>query len=256
MKNSKLGEKIIRLEQVNSTNQFAKDLIAHVDHIEEGTTIVTYDQLSGRGRHEKTWVSEKNKNLCISIILFPTLDPSDTFLLSKFVSAGIRDYLDSLNILDVCIKWPNDIYVRDRKIAGILIENSWKKNAIQESIIGIGLNVNQTHFPDMTNNPISMKMIRKSEFNLEEVLIGLLKYLEKRYAALCEGKLREIENAYHEHLYRLNEENAFSVGGEIIRGTIRGVERDGKLKVQVGSEGIRLFDLDQIEFRHGDQPDF
>ena len=251
MKNTKLGKKIIKLEQVNSTNQFAKELIINVNDLQEGTTIVSYDQFQGKGRHQKTWISEKNKNLCISIILFPDfLTTSNLFLLSKTISVGIWDFLDRFYITDTRIKWPNDIYVQNNKIAGILIENTWKGNVLQESIIGIGLNVNQTHFPSIINQPTSMKLLRKQDFNLEEMLTGLLESIEIRYRQLCRKEIEAIDTAYHEALFRLNETTHFLTKDEKLSGKIKAVDHDGKIQILTDQHGLMRFELDDIEFIH------
>lgn len=252
-----LGRKIIRLEQVNSTNLFAKELSSYIKPLYEGTIVITQDQLSGKGRHQKSWLSEKNKNLCMSIILFPKfLDSSNLFMLSKAISLSISDYLVSLKIEDVKIKWPNDILVAGKKIAGILIENSWKSNSITESVVGIGLNVNQTHFPDVLPPPLSLKLIKKSEFEMDQVLTEISKYIEVRYEQLRNNNFSELSKDYFERLYKLREISIFISKGEEFQGTVLGVNPDGKLKIRTTDRSELEFDLDEVSFKRESQPIF
>ena len=187
------------------------------------------------------------------MILYPEfLTSSNLFLLSKTISVGIWDYLHNLNIAGVKIKWPNDIMINSNKVAGILIENSWKRNKLQESIIGVGVNVNQTHFPQMSNHPTSMKLVRKIDYDLENVLIEMLKYIEIRYLQLKAGECQLIDALYHERLLGMKEERKFNSDKKVFSGIIQGVRNDGKLSVLSKENGICDYDLDQICFSYDD----
>lgn len=140
-----IGSKIVFIKNLPSTNTYAVSLLKEGD-IPEGTIIYTNFQASGRGQMGNTWESEDGKNLLISIIIFPKMiKPAKQFIISKTVSLGIYDFLRR-HINNVLIKWPNDIYVNNDKIAGILIENSLLNDEIESTIVGIGINVNQQKF--------------------------------------------------------------------------------------------------------------
>jgi BirA family biotin operon repressor/biotin-[acetyl-CoA-carboxylase] ligase len=249
------GTKIIRLPQVNSTNQFAKELSSYIKPVFEGTTVLAEEQLGGKGRKEKEWVSEKNKNLCFSVILFPKfLDSKDLFLLSKAVSLGIWDYLNRQNLINAKIKWPNDLYVGDKKIAGILIENTWKGQELQETVVGVGLNVNQTNFPTHLPNPTSLRLVKNREFNVDEVLKDVFECLDKRYMQLKDKAFDQVNQDYRNHLYGLNELKTYDVGGIPVNGKVRGVDEDGKLKLTTQEGDEQVFDLDQISLWSGSLP--
>jgi BirA family biotin operon repressor/biotin-[acetyl-CoA-carboxylase] ligase len=248
------GSKVIHLPQVNSTNQFARELSSYIQPIFEGTTVIAEDQLGGKGRKDKEWVSEKNKNLCFSVILFPKfLTASNFFYLSKAVALGICDYLNKLNIIHARIKWPNDVYVGQDKIAGILIENSWKGSEIQETVVGIGFNVNQIHFPAHLPNPTSVQLIKNRVYDLDKVLPDLLKTLDERYKQLAEGAFDKIDTDYRYMLYGLGEYHTYLTDAGKLMAKIVGVETSGMLKVQNEAGEELLFDLDQIKLQNGSQ---
>jgi len=167
-----IGSEIIFLSNVVSTNTTAADYIRS-GMTREGMVIRAGYQSAGKGQLGNSWESEDGKNLLFSIILFPNmLAATEQFLLCEFISLGIHDYLNT--IISGCkIKWPNDIYAGDDKIAGILIENSLAGNAITSSVAGIGLNINQEVFSEQIPNPVSLKMITGINYDTDLCLKGL-----------------------------------------------------------------------------------
>ena len=152
-----IGDQVIWLEEVNSTNSHAA--IMARKQVPEGVVIAARYQTEGKGQRGNSWESEEGKNLTFSVLLYPTFLPvRDQFLLSKLTTLAICDTL-SPYIQGVSVKWPNDIYVDDCKIAGILIENSFSSHLLDTSIIGIGLNVNQKIFADDIPNPTSLAIL-------------------------------------------------------------------------------------------------
>jgi BirA family biotin operon repressor/biotin-[acetyl-CoA-carboxylase] ligase len=193
--------KIIRFDQLPSTNQHLLQLINQQD-FEEGLCVQADFQTNGRGQQGNYWESESGKNLTFSFVLCPDfLSASNQFILSQLVSVAIKQTLDRYT-KGVSVKWPNDIFWNDKKIAGILIENSLIGYHIEHSVIGIGLNVNQEHFLDTTPNPISLKMILGKSLDISILLNDLLESIFAQYTNLIQGGEDSIREKYNDSLYR------------------------------------------------------
>ena len=166
--------KITRFKTLDSTNLYLQNLLNKGENIDNHIIVAEF-QSSGKGQGRNVWHSEDGKNLLFSIALdMSFLKAEDQFLLTQMISASminvLKNYLPEESLF---IKWPNDIYFKDSKIAGILIKNEIKGMMLGTSIIGIGLNVNQTTFDDNLPNPISMKMITGKDYDLEEILLAI-----------------------------------------------------------------------------------
>lgn len=243
-----IGNKIIKLDEVDSTNNFLQQLLSNNKNEIEGLVVVAANQFSGKGLGGNVWKSEKDKNLTFSVLLKPNGFIQNQFLISKVVSLGVLDFLNNLGLEKVKIKWPNDIYVADKKIAGILIENSVRNNKIYHSIVGVGLNVNQINFTSYINSPTSIfNEMGKLCLPLNETLNQLLFFIEKRYLLFKADKIELINKEYIENLYWLNELRNFKTKNNSFQGTIIGVNSIGKLQLEVGNS-IKEFDLKEIEF--------
>lgn len=233
------GERIIQLDQVDSTNSYAARLL-HDSIPREGTAILTRFQQAGKGQRGTTWDSDEDKNLLVSYIAYPNfLPPQDQFLLSQAVSLAAADAIHSLTGLQVAIKWPNDLLVSDRKLAGILIENSIRSNTITHSIIGIGLNVNQTEFRAFTPPAVSIKLLTNKDFAINECFGALNSCLDKWYLQLKAGHDRKIREEYLKNMYLIGKEAGYESRTGRFRGTIRGVHPDGSLDMETNA-GQRL----------------
>ncbi len=247
-----IGQNIIHLKSVDSTNSYASELLRQ-NSIPEGSLIYTFEQTNGRGQRGSTWESEPNKNIALSLILYPSfLSLEKQYLLTKITSLAVADLMaEMLESTEkngrIKIKWPNDIYVGEKKIGGILIENSLRESQLQSSIIGIGININQTHFKT-TNQSTSIALLANKEFDLKLIMERLCVYIEARYLQLKANKLGNIDFEYLQRLYRLNTWNHFSSNNELFEGKITGVSDSGKLQVILKSEEIREFDLKEIIF--------
>lgn len=194
---------IIRLEETESTNSYLRDLLKS-QHLEEGSVVVTDFQTAGRGQVGNSWYSDKGDNLLFSLLIYPTGIPAnEQFIISRMVSLAIKNTLDQFAD-DIRIKWPNDIYWKERKIAGILIENSLQGKVIENSIIGIGLNLNQQIFPVELPNPVSLRQITATEQDKNYILDLLLKEFFLLYRSLQQGEKQVIEDEYMLDLYRAN----------------------------------------------------
>jgi BirA family biotin operon repressor/biotin-[acetyl-CoA-carboxylase] ligase len=198
---------IITLISTDSTNRYLNDL-AKQNILKEGTVVVTQHQTAGRGQRGNSWVSEAGKNLTFSALLYPAFLPlSQQFLLSEAVALSVCDALNALLEHSTLprafrIKWPNDIYYQNRKIAGILIENELTGAKIERSIIGIGLNINQEQFSGNLPNPISLKQITGENTDLDSLLKTILKNMMLRYKQLKSGETGAIRADYHATFYR------------------------------------------------------
>lgn len=252
MKTLFVGQNCIHLKSIDSTNSYAGQLMGDIKPV-EGTLIYTFDQQNGRGQRGNTWETEPNKNVASSFILYPSfLQASRQFLLNKIVSLAVADLMAELiqpsdKTSEIRIKWPNDIYVGTKKIAGILIENTLRENTIQSSIIGIGLNINQIKF-NVDLNATSLALITNKEFDLMEALEKLSEFIEARYLQLKANKLESIDAAYLQHLYQLNEWHNYTSNNQLFEGKIIGISAIGKLQVQLKTTEIKEFDLKEIKF--------
>ncbi|MEA4978366.1 MAG: biotin--[acetyl-CoA-carboxylase] ligase [Petrimonas sp.] len=194
---------IIRLEETESTNSYLRDLLKS-QHLEEGSVVVADFQTAGRGQVGNSWYSDKGDNLLFSLLIYPTGIPAnEQFIISRMVSLAIKNTLDQFAD-DIRIKWPNDIYWKEKKIAGILIENSLQGKIIENSIIGIGLNLNQQIFPVELPNPVSLRQITATEQDKNYILDLLLKEFFLLYRSLQQGEKQVIEDEYMLDLYRAN----------------------------------------------------
>lgn len=240
------GQVIFKLDQTESTNNFAAELLSNQE-LFEGTVIISKQQTSGKGQRGRSWHSEPGKNLTLSVLFRPEfLQVSSLFQLSKAMALGISDFLSNWNINEISVKWPNDVYVGDRKIAGILIENQVKNGKIPYSIVGIGLNINQTSFPEEVPNATSLKLETSEGHSLDVCLDMLCKSLEKRYLALRKGQ--DLDKDYLSRLYRYNKWGLFESGGISFNGKIIGLAKTGKLLIETPEQDIKEFDNNEISF--------
>ena len=187
--------RIIRLEETTSTNNYLRGLVGK-ESLPEGSIVVTEYQTAGRGQVGNTWESEPGKNLMFSIILYPDFLPANRqFLISQIAALSVKETLDAY-VDGITVKWPNDIYWRDKKICGMLIENDLTGHSLYCSVIGIGININQREFLSDALNPVSLVQITGREYDREEILNSFLKRLYDRYLGLLQEKEEEIRSAY------------------------------------------------------------
>jgi len=241
---------IINLDSVNSTNDYAKIFISkNSNYIKDKIIIIsTKNQTNGRGQKNNIWVSEPNKNVTISIIIKnPPVESSNVFILSKITSLAI---IKTLQILEpynqINIKWPNDILLNKKKIAGILIENFFSNNIISYSIIGIGINVNQTTFPDFKLKPTSLKLETTKEYDIETIINNLLENFLQYYNQIkLSNKI--IDDKYLNYLYGIYKELSFIYNNKVISAKIVNVDNFGKLILKVENSIISA-NFKEIEF--------
>jgi len=238
----------ISLSQIDSTNNYAKNLIENNKNIDEWTVIDTKFQFAGRGQEGNTWESENNKNLTFSIILKPDfLKPSNQFKLNKVISLGVVDFLQKYSIANVKIKWPNDIYVENKKIAGILLENIISGDKYSFCIAGIGVNINQENFSEKITNFTSLKKITGKEYIRRQCLNVLLNCLYARYYQLVKSP-EIIDCDYHNNLYLLEEKRKYIIKNTKTVATIKGINEYGLLQLQKDDNSIIYCDFKEIIF--------
>jgi BirA family biotin operon repressor/biotin-[acetyl-CoA-carboxylase] ligase len=242
-----IGSKLFFFENLPSTNIKAADLLKS-DDLPEGSIVYTNYQSAGRGQMGNIWESEDGKNLLISIVLVPSMiNPADQFLISMTVSLGICDFLKR-HIPACAIKWPNDIYVKNDKIAGILIENLIIGDQIKSTIAGIGINVNQVKFLSDSPNPVSLSLITGMSYDLSACLSQLAFNLDKRYKQLISEKFKEIKDMYVSQLFRLNEWSHYRDTSGIFTGRILNVADNGRLKIEKKSGDIIEYFFKEVDF--------
>jgi BirA family biotin operon repressor/biotin-[acetyl-CoA-carboxylase] ligase len=242
-----IGSNLLFFENLPSTNSHAAYLLKK-ESMPEGTIVYTNYQTSGKGHSGNSWESEDGKNLLISIILYPTfIKPSDQFNISMAISLGICDFL--MRFIPTCsVKWPNDIYIYNDKIAGILIESAIIADKFEYSIAGIGLNVNQEKFISPAPNPVSLKQNSGKAYDLSDSLILLAADLDKRYKLLIAGEKEKIRKDYESKLYRLNQWSGFRDKTREFTGRILTIGEFGSLKIETKEGKIREYSFKEVEF--------
>jgi BirA family biotin operon repressor/biotin-[acetyl-CoA-carboxylase] ligase len=238
---------IIKFKTTASTNELLKELLKQ-QVLEEGAVVFTENQTAGKGQRGNSWESEPGKNIACSILLYPKFLPvNQSFLLSEIVALGIKSALDSY-IEKVEIKWPNDIYCREKKIAGVLIENELLGAQFSQSIIGIGLNVNQELFLSDAPNPISMKRILGKEVAIESVLEKIVNAVLDGYEKLRNGETEIIVQAYHDSLYRKSGFHNFKDNNGTFIARIDRVGNDGFLHLTTDKGERRSYAFKEVVF--------
>jgi len=241
--------KIIKLDAINSTNSFLKEL-AQDAALENLTVVVTNNQTNGRGQQVRKWISEPFKNLTFSIFIkFSDLQIQEKKYLNFAISLAIYESLLDLNIPRTTIKWPNDILSANKKICGILIENSIKGSKIQSSIIGIGLNTNQQVFSDLLKNVTSLKNLTGKNYDLDILLKKIVEKIKEKVKLLDDNSFADLEKDYLNVLYKKNIPTIFKNSEDVLfMGIITGVSQDGKLQIQLEDETVREFGIKEITF--------
>jgi BirA family transcriptional regulator, biotin operon repressor / biotin---[acetyl-CoA-carboxylase] ligase len=244
-----VGQNLLTLKVVNSTNDFLKNLLSNSKPLPEGTVIMADSQFAGRGQQQNIWHSEPGKNLTFSLLLNPMfLDIADQFDLNRAISLGVFDSLEPLLGNGLKIKWPNDIYYGDKKLGGILIENVIQGTQIKNAIIGIGLNINQYSFPEAAGNAISLKQILHKDYDLRALLYDICSHIEAWYLKLRAAKKETVRIAYLDRLYWLNQQKQFRSNNSTFTGVITNVKSNGLLVIENDKDQELEFNLKEIEF--------
>jgi len=238
---------IIKLSAIDSTNSYLKKL-AKETHLSDQTVVIAKNQFSGRGQRGNGWVSKDGESLTFSMFKwFEGLPVVNQFMISMAVSLGINDALCILNVPNISIKWPNDILSAHKKIGGILIENVLEGSFVKYSVIGIGLNVNETDFPNLPQAS-SMKLETANTFQLDEVLDTILKNVFKNLKNLSEKDFSEMKQLYENNLFRKEKISVFETPeGSQLNGIIKGISDSGELLVETENGGLQKFQLKEVK---------
>jgi len=242
--------KILRFDELKSTNLFLYDKISEKHDITDMVVVASH-QTDGRGMDKNKWQSEACKNLLFSIALNVNfLEAENQFKISQAVSFAIVKTLENMILeADFSIKWPNDIYFGDKKLAGILIQNTVEGMMMGFSIIGIGLNVNQTLFSKELPNPISLKMITGKDFNLDNVLNLLIVNIKDAVESLRSDEMcAEINRKYIEKLYRYREWAFYKHQNQVKQLIIIGFDKYGRLLLQDKEGAAIVCDVKELQF--------
>lgn len=239
----------IKLTSINSTNDYLHDLIRS-GKCEDGTLVIANEQTAGRGLSDNIWESESGKNLTLSIFHIPDyLPPADQFMLNITVSLAVREFVAAaLPKANVTVKWPNDVYIDDGKVAGILIQNGIIGDAFSYSIIGIGINVNQESFLSGAPNPVSLIHYTFREFDLNKSLQLLINCIDEKFALLQTGHFEKLRDEYLWNLYRLGKWFGYKINGIFHIAKVSGITNFGQLMLRDSEEKDYVCDLKEVEF--------
>jgi BirA family transcriptional regulator, biotin operon repressor / biotin---[acetyl-CoA-carboxylase] ligase len=249
-KNSNLlpiGHSFIELASVDSTNNYAMAR-AHAGMASHGTLFFAYDQWAGKGQRGKSWTSQPGDNIVLSALLIPgSLPIIEQFSLSTAVALACHDFFSRYAGPETTkIKWPNDLYWRDRKAGGILIENSFKGDHWAFAIAGMGININQVQFPDTARNPVSLRQISGQSYDAVELARELGRCLDDRYEQWQAGQTADLLSAYNARLYKRGEAVRLKKDNAVFTTVVQDVRASGKLVTRDTLE--REFSFGEVEW--------
>ncbi|NQY30201.1 MAG: biotin--[acetyl-CoA-carboxylase] ligase [Flavobacteriaceae bacterium] len=239
--------KIIKLHTIASTNDYLKEY-ASCNEVGDFTVVSAQDQTKGKGQLGSVWSSNIGENLTFSVFLNTSfLVIQNQFYLNCAISIAVFNVIKKMSVPQLSVKWPNDILSHHKKICGILIENVVKSTGSSYSIIGIGVNVNQTVF-DSEFKASSLKNIQGKHFDLDELLILIIVELQVQIKKLRECKFEELHKAYEKDLFRKNKPSTFkNAEGELFSGFIKSVTSSGKLQVLLEDEILQEYRLKEVK---------
>jgi len=240
---------IIHLETIGSTNKFALDFV-ETSPIKNGLVIWADEQTDGRGYGENRWESEAGKNLTFTLVIKPLyIPPASQFIITQMVSVSLQNTIENITARnDIRIKWPNDLYAGNKKLAGMLIQNVIKGNEIDVSAIGIGLNVNQETFSPGLPNPVSIYQLTKKIFDREKLLNDFLQSFQNEYEKSGSPLFQEtVTKSYFQKMYLFNVWATYQAGNEVFQGKILGVGSFGQLVLKLENGEERQFGFKEVE---------
>ena len=238
-----------RLRAIDSTNRYVRDEAAALWHDGyNAVAVVAEHQTAGRGQRGNVWASEPGQNLLMSLLVRPggSLEVSNQFLLSQTVAVAVHAAMRCQGI-DTRLKWPNDIYVGERKLAGILVELDCCGAFVEQAIIGIGINVNQELFPEMDRIPVSMKMLLGRNLCTDDVLATALEFFEHYYSQMLYGNREALAAEYSRLLLGYKEQRSFVDSEARFDAVIEGVEGDGHLLLRRSDGTLSRYAFKEVE---------
>ncbi|MDF9829973.1 biotin--[acetyl-CoA-carboxylase] ligase [Parabacteroides sp. PF5-6] len=247
MRETNSKPEIIHLEEVVSTNLSLRERL-NGRSLPEGSVLWADRQTAGRGQMGNSWESEAGANLTFSTVLYPDVLPANRqFLIAQITALSVKETLDTYTD-QITIKWPNDIYWRDRKICGMLIENDLAGPVIYCSIQGVGLNLNQKRFHSDAPNPVSLTQITGQSYDREEILHQFLTRFYAYYLFLLQEKEEEIRSRYHAALYRRDGFHLYEDIDGSFEATLETIEPTGHLVLRLRDNSLRRYAFKEVGF--------
>ena len=245
MNDQEIGNQVIKVKSIDSTNNYAAKLLNQTK-VPFGTVIMAHYQTNGKGQRNTIWSSNGGDNLLMSVLLDLSFIPSEKiFFLSKSIALAIRAAVVDVIGIESHLKWPNDVLIDNKKIAGVLIENQWKKSNIVSSVVGVGLNVNQVDFQE-SFSATSLKKITNKNYNVDNILKVLCKKLNKYYDQLASLEYDNIDLEYHQHLVNNNKFCEFEENNMVFSAKVKGVNQQGELMLEFTNGDVKSYGLKQI----------
>jgi BirA family transcriptional regulator, biotin operon repressor / biotin---[acetyl-CoA-carboxylase] ligase len=234
--NNTPGKRFIKLLSVDSTNNYAMQQVQN-KAANHGHAFFAFEQTAGRGQFNKQWLSAKGENIIMSVVIGTNgLLLQQQFLLNMIAALSTLQLFNKYTTEKVQIKWPNDIYCRDRKAAGILIENVIRGKTWQYAVAGFGVNINQTLFNENLQHAVSLKQITASHYDVVALAEELCNLLFQNIEMLFSGDMNGILEKYNQHLYRRNEQTSFKYGDEAFSGVVEWADENGNLIINSGTK--------------------
>jgi BirA family biotin operon repressor/biotin-[acetyl-CoA-carboxylase] ligase len=231
-----IGEPFSEIHEVDSTNIYAIDKV-QANLAAHGSAFFANSQYAGKGQRGKTWISENGSNIILSVVIDPSfLLINQQFALSVMTSLAVFDFFSAYAGEETKIKWPNDLFWRDRKTGGILIDNHIQGTKWQYSVIGIGININQTQFSPIIQQAVSLKQITGKDYDPVELAKELCQYLDRRFDALKAGQASQQLAEYNLHLYKRGSSVRFKKENIAFSATVESVNEIGELLLKDGLE--------------------
>ena len=238
------NKRLVCLDQVDSTNSYALDLVRQ-GKADQGMVVTASYQLKGQGQRGKTWDSEPGSNALFTIVYFPDCKVEEQFIKNQGVAVGLARAIR--RIMDrggVNIKWPNDIYIDRKKVAGILIQNVLSGKKIDHMVIGIGINVNQTLFDQALPNPVSLRQVTGESYDVDDIIMQVVRAIDETFFSEDPAA---IHREYLEQLYLRGVLSSFKSEGESFKGAIQGISSSGELLISTVN-GMRSFSFGDLEY--------
>jgi len=235
------------LKTIKSTNEYLLNFPSE-DLPKEGKAVATFDQTEGRGQKGNKWLSEPGCNICYSLLFHPEKIPAQNqFLISQAAALGVKKFFDEFT-QNITIKWPNDIFYKNNKIAGILIENKLTGSMINFSVIGIGININQKTFPAELTDAISLTQITGKEYDLNELTEKLHETVWKSLSDMNLERSGDIQRYYINSLFRRDGYHSYTDKDGTFMAKILGVGAQGDLMLELEDNSVRSYTFKKIQF--------
>lgn len=230
----RIGQPFAILNEVDSTNNYAIRMV-QAQMADHGHCWFAHKQTAGKGQRSRHWQSANGENIIMTCSIHPApLRPSEQFILTAAVALGCYDFFNSLTNGDTAIKWPNDIYWRDRKAGGILIESIVRGKTWKYAVAGIGININQVDFPPNVPNAVSLRQITGKLHNPVEMSKTLCEFLETRWQQIVAGERESVISEYNARLYKKERQVSFSIENATFAAVVKGVNATGDLLLDTG----------------------